>query len=167
MRTCAYSYVPSEKPPIASLEGESARYLSVTLGSPSRIIRWTMMSALNTIVQVESRNLFCIALKISATPASPACVATSMCSTYLALGAANLIFVPPFTDFSKEPDMANLILDRVRGMFGDEDFGCQAGGYFDCLTATHSLMFTGWLSEARVLFHCSVTICLTLRSMKP
>lgn len=94
---------------MASLELESARYLSVTLGSPSRIIKWTMISALNTIVHVESRSLFCIALNISATPASPAWVATRMCSTYLAFGAANLIFVPPFTDFSKEPDITQMI----------------------------------------------------------
>lgn len=64
-----------------------------------------MISALKTMVHVESRSLFCNALKISATPASPACVATSICSTYLALGAASLIFVPPLTDFSKEPDI--------------------------------------------------------------
>ena len=152
---------------MASLEGESARYLSVTLGSPSRIMRWTMISALNTIVHVESRSLFCIALKISATPASPAWVATSMCSTYLALGAANLIFVPPFTDFSKEPDMATLMLDGLSGMVGDEDFGWQARGYFGCLTATHSLRLTVSLSEARVMFHCPVISSWTLRSMKP
>ena len=109
---------------MASFEGESAKYFKVTLGSPSLIMRWTMMSALNTIVHVESRSRFCNARKISATPASPACVATRMCSTYLALGGAScfheineidsravngrllaLILVPPLTDFSNEPDM--------------------------------------------------------------
>ena len=64
--------VPSEKLLIASFEGESARNLSVTFGSPSRTMRCTMISDLNTIVQVESRNRFCKARKISATPASPA-----------------------------------------------------------------------------------------------
>lgn len=49
------------------------------------------MSDLNTIVHVESRNLFCNARNISATPASPACVATRICSTYLDLGAASYI----------------------------------------------------------------------------
>ena len=48
-----------------------------------------MMSALKTIVHVESLSLFCNALNISATPASPACVATRICSTYLAFGAAS------------------------------------------------------------------------------
>lgn len=66
-----------------------------------------MIRALKTMVQVESRSLFCNARNISATPASPACVATSICSTYFAFGAASLILVPPFTDFSKEPDIAN------------------------------------------------------------
>lgn len=67
-----------------------------------------MIRALKTMVHVESRSRFCKALNISATPASPACVATSMCSTYLALGAASLIFVPPFTDFSNEPDISEV-----------------------------------------------------------
>lgn len=115
---------PSEKLLIASFDGESAKNLSVTFGSPSRIMRCTMMSDLNTIVHVESRSLFCKARNISATPASPACVATRICSTYLDLGAAScyhkisvyrsksspsvhtFIFVPPLTDFSKEPVMA-------------------------------------------------------------
>lgn len=48
-----------------------------------------MISDLKTMVHVESLNLFCKARNISATPASPACVATSMCSTYFDLGAAN------------------------------------------------------------------------------
>ncbi len=81
--------VPSEKLLIASLDGESATYIKVTFGSPSLIIRCTMMSALKTIVHVESRNRFCSARKISATPASPVEVATRMCSTYLALGGAS------------------------------------------------------------------------------
>ncbi len=81
--------VPSEKLLIASFEGESARYLSVTFGSPSRIMRCTMISDLKTIVHVESRNRFCKARKISATPASPAWVATRICSTYLAFGGAS------------------------------------------------------------------------------
>lgn len=110
------------------LWGFCARYFKVTSGSPSRIIRCTMIRLLNTMVQVESRNRFVRARKISATPASPAWVATRMCSTYLDFGAASygnalacrngqsraespparrelhstLIFVPPFTLFSKE-----------------------------------------------------------------
>ncbi len=84
-----------------------------------------MMRDLKTIVHVESLRRFCKARKISATPASPAWVATRMCSTYLALGGASyikrstkgsqhrlmgilaLIFVPPLTDFSKDPDMGD------------------------------------------------------------
>ena len=115
--------VPSEKLLIASFDGESATYLSVTFGSPSLIIKCTMISALNTIVHVESLKRFCRVRNISATPASPAWVATRICSTYLALGGASylnaisksfrtrdhamlaLIFVPPFTDFSKDPDI--------------------------------------------------------------
>lgn len=64
--------VPSEKLLIASFDGDSATYFKATFGSPSRIIRCTMMSALKTMVHVESRNRFCSALNISATPASPA-----------------------------------------------------------------------------------------------
>ena len=115
--------VPSEKLLIASFDGESATYLSVTFGSPSLIIKCTMISALNTIVHVESLKRFCRVRNISATPASPAWVATRICSTYLALGGASyfnavsrvvrirnhpllaLIFVPPLTDFSKDPDI--------------------------------------------------------------
>jgi hypothetical protein len=75
---------------MASLRwGLWARYLSVTSGSPSRIMRWTMMRLLKTMVQVESRRRLVRARKISATPASPACVATSMCSTYFDFGAAS------------------------------------------------------------------------------
>ena len=88
--TMLYSLdVPSEKLLIASFEGDSATYLSVTLGSPSLIIRCTMISALNTIVHVESRKRFCRVRNISATPASPAWVAMRICSTYLALGGAS------------------------------------------------------------------------------
>lgn len=83
------SYIPSEKLLIAILDGASPKDFNVTFGSPSLIIRCTIMSALNTIVHVESRNLCCRVLNTSATPASPAWVATSMCSTYLDLGAAS------------------------------------------------------------------------------
>lgn len=76
---------------MASFEGDSATYFSATLGSPSRIIRCTMMSDLKTIVHVESLRRFCKARKISATPDSPAWVATSICSTYLALGGASYV----------------------------------------------------------------------------
>lgn len=57
---------------MASFDGDSAKYFNVTLGSPSRIMRCTMMSDLKTIVHVESLRRFCKARKISATPASPA-----------------------------------------------------------------------------------------------
>lgn len=83
--------LPSEKLLIASFEGVSAKNFNVTFGSPSRIIRCTMISDLKTIVHVESLNLFCKARKTSATPASPACVATNICSTYLDLGAASYL----------------------------------------------------------------------------
>ena len=81
--------VPSEKLLIASFDGESATNFKVTFGSPSLIIKCTMMSALKTIVHVESRNLCWSVLNISATPDSPACVAMRMFSTYLALGGAS------------------------------------------------------------------------------
>ena len=88
--TILYSLdVPSEKLLIASFDGESATYLSVTFGSPSLIIKCTMIRALNTIVHVESLKRFCRVRNISATPASPAWVATRICSTYLALGGAS------------------------------------------------------------------------------
>jgi hypothetical protein len=48
-----------------------------------------MIKLLKTMVHVESRSRFVRARKISATPASPACVATKMCSTYLDFGAAS------------------------------------------------------------------------------
>lgn len=67
-----------------------------------------MINDLKTMVHVESRSRFWSARNISATPASPAWVAIRMCSTYLALGAASFIFVPPFTDFSKLPDMMTI-----------------------------------------------------------
>jgi hypothetical protein len=128
-----YGNVPSVKELMASFRwGFCARYFKVTSGSPSRIMRCTIIMLLKTMVHVESRNRFVRARKISATPASPACVATSMCSTYLDFGAASymyqlvcccneptdrvmcrkgewvgrriatLILVPPFTLFSKE-----------------------------------------------------------------
>jgi len=82
--------IPSAKWFVASRRcGFWARYLSVTSGSPSRIIRCTMIRLLKTMVHVESRRRFVSARKISATPASPACVATRMCSTYFDLGAAS------------------------------------------------------------------------------
>lgn len=82
--------VPSVKWLMASfLCGFCARNLSVTSGSPSLIMRCTMIKLLKTMVHVESRRRLVRARKISATPASPACVATRMCSTYLDLGAAS------------------------------------------------------------------------------
>ncbi len=81
---------PSEKLLMASFRGPpSARYPSVTSGSPSRIIKCTIMRDLNTMVHVESRKRFWRARKTSPTAASPACVATRMCSTYLDFGAAS------------------------------------------------------------------------------
>ena len=85
--------VPSVNELIASfLVGFCARYFSVTSGSPSRIMRCTMIRLLNTIVHVESRNRLVRARKISATPASPAWVATRICSTYLDFGAASCMY---------------------------------------------------------------------------
>ena len=82
-------YVPSEKLLMATLVGDSDRNLSVTFGSPSLIIRCTIISPLKTIVHVESRNRCVRVRKTSATPASPAWVATRRCSTYFDLGAAS------------------------------------------------------------------------------
>jgi hypothetical protein len=131
-----YGNVPSVKELIASFRcGFCARYFSVTSGSPSLIIRCIMIKLLNTIVHVESRSRFVRARNISATPASPACVATKICSTYFDFGAASytcvsvglswtlarvwhcdtkpegermptLILVPPFTLFSNELAMS-------------------------------------------------------------
>lgn len=87
-------HVPSVNELIASfLVGLSAKYFKVTSGSPSRIIRCTMIKLLKTMVHVESRRRFVRARKISATPASPAWVATRMCSTYLDFGAASYVRV--------------------------------------------------------------------------
>lgn len=119
-------YVPSEKLLIATFDGDSDRNLNVTFGAPSLIIRCTMMSPLKTIVHVESRSRCVNVRKTSATPASPACVATRRCSTYFDLGAAScsvpcehtamsytaasiapptFCFVAPLTDFSNDWDM--------------------------------------------------------------
>lgn len=60
-------------------------------GEPSRIIRWMVIRLLKTTVHVESRNRNCSARKTSPTPASPACVATRMCSIYFVFGGAAYI----------------------------------------------------------------------------
>src|ERR1700677_1240807 len=52
-------------------------------------MRWTMIRALKTIVQVESRSRNVRVRKTSATPASPPLVALSIASTYFDLGAAS------------------------------------------------------------------------------
>jgi hypothetical protein len=65
-----------------------AKKARVTSGEPSRIMRWTVMRPLNTIVHVESRSRYCSARMTSPTPASPECVATRMCSMYLVFGGA-------------------------------------------------------------------------------
>ena len=83
-------HVPSVNELMASfLVGFCARYFKVTSGSPSLIMRCTMIKLLKTMVHVESRRRFWRARKISATPASPAWVATRMCSTYFDFGAAS------------------------------------------------------------------------------
>src|SRR5262249_35587563 len=51
-------------------------------------IRCTVMRLLKTTVHVESRRRSCRARKTSPTPASPAWVATRMCSIYFVLGGA-------------------------------------------------------------------------------
>lgn len=125
--------VPSEKLLIATFDGDSDRNLSVTFGSPSRIMRCTIISPLKTIVHVESRNRCVKVRKTSATPTSPACVATRRCSTYFDLGAASFsvacqhtlmsytpltaeptfCFVAPLTDFSNDWDMLLLAPDGL------------------------------------------------------
>src|SRR5204863_6675773 len=85
-----FLYIPSVKLLIASRFGDSAMYLRVRSGCPSLIIRWTMIRALKTMVQVESRKRSCRVRKTSATPASPPCVADRIASTYFDLGAASL-----------------------------------------------------------------------------
>jgi hypothetical protein len=74
---------------MANLRGESAMKFNVTFGAPSRIIRWTMIRALKTIVHVESLILYSKVRKTSATPASPLRVARRICSTYLGFGGAS------------------------------------------------------------------------------
>lgn len=49
------------------------------------------MRPLKTMVHVESRSRLVMVRKTSATPASPAFVATRMCSTYFDLGGASWI----------------------------------------------------------------------------
>lgn len=73
---------------IASIFLCFARYASVTSGDPSLIIRWTVIKLLKTTVHVESLSRCCRARKTSPTPASPACVATRMCSMYFVFGGA-------------------------------------------------------------------------------
>lgn len=79
----------SDNPLMAILLGLSARYCNVASSTPSRIMRWMTMSALNTIVHVESISRYCSVRNTSPTPASPVCVANRMCSMYLDLGAAS------------------------------------------------------------------------------
>lgn len=125
-------------------------------------MRCTIISDLNTIVHVVSRNLFCNVRNISATPASPACVATRICSTYFDLGAASylrmvswgskfplhkergiaLIFVPPLTDFSNEDIV---ILQLWDFCFVNQDLGNR----FDC-----------WL-QSRLI---DITSCIIVQS---
>lgn len=75
--------LPSEKLLMASIVLCRARYANVASGDPSLIIRCTVIRLLNTTVHVESRRRFCNARNTSATPASPECVATRICSMYL------------------------------------------------------------------------------------
>lgn len=79
---------PSVKEPIASWLRCFARYANVASGDPSLIIKWIVIKLLSTTVHVESRNRNCNARKTSPTPASPACVATRICSIYLVFGGA-------------------------------------------------------------------------------
>lgn len=82
------NYPPSEKTLTASMFLCLPRYASVTSGEPSLIIRCTVIKLLKTTVHVESRSRCCNALNTSPTPASPACVATRICSMYFVLGGA-------------------------------------------------------------------------------
>ena len=64
--------IPSVKLLMASFRaGLFDKYLNVTLGSPSLIMKCTIISDLNTIVQVESLKRFCSTRNTSATPCSP------------------------------------------------------------------------------------------------
>lgn len=84
------AHIPSVKLFIASfLAGLVAKNASVTSSDPSRIIKCTTISALNTIVHVESRKRFVKTLKTSATPCSPVWVDMRICSMYLDFGAAS------------------------------------------------------------------------------
>ena len=137
IHSASIAHVPSVKVLIESFDGESDMYFKVTFGAPSRIIRCTTIRDLKTIVHVESRSRYWRVRKTSATPASPLCVERRIRSTYL--GAASwgfevcrqpstvysclgmlfhhrhtLIFVAPFTDFSKE-----LAIARSRVVVGD------------------------------------------------
>jgi hypothetical protein len=112
----------------------------VTSGSPSRIIRCTMIRLLKAMVQVESRRRAVRARKISATPASPACVATRMCSTYLDLGAASYTRISPGSAMiqAQESDRTHLdlgpALDRLleRARHGPSG-GVAGGAVAECL----------------------------------
>lgn len=86
---CQTLYIPSVKLLVANIFLWWARNSKVTSGDPSRIIRWTVMRDLKTTVHVESRSRFWSARKTSATPCSPECVATRMCSIYFDFGGAS------------------------------------------------------------------------------
>jgi len=116
---------------MANLEGDSDIYLSVTLGSPSLIIRCVTIRALKTIVHVESRSLCCSVRNISATPASPAWVATRMCSMYFDFGAASCqIELAYATDFLKTLELSDLLLGpALHGFFERSGHGdTRTGG---------------------------------------
>lgn len=81
-------HLPSAKELIASMFLCLARYASVASGEPSRIMRCIVIKLLKTTVHVESRSRYCSARNTSPTPASPACVATRMCSMYFVFGGA-------------------------------------------------------------------------------
>lgn len=90
--------------------GDCERYFNVTSFSPSLIIRCTMMSALKAMVHVESRSRFSSVRKTSARPASPECVASRMCSTYLALGGASCRRIC-VSDYTIRPFLLQAYLD--------------------------------------------------------
>jgi hypothetical protein len=83
-----------------------------------------MIRLLNTIVHVESRNRLVRARKISATPASPACVATRMCSTYLDFGAASCVYA----------------LARRNEQTSHCTSSCRTAQYLDLRPALHALL---------------------------
>lgn len=125
---------PSVKLLIAIFLGFSAMYCNVASSAPSRIIKWITIRDLNTMVHVESRSRNCSVRNISATPTSPASVATKICSIYLDLGAASYV----------HPQVSDIVLRKV----GNKP---RETTDFNLCSPFHRLL--------EILGHCSGSVC--------